>query len=282
MMKTQFIEPGEGKIAYEEAAPEPISRGPLVVCVPGMGDLRGEYRYLAPQIAAAGYRAVCMDLRGHGESSVGWKDYSAGGIRDDILALIRQLDAGPAIVVGNSFAASAAVWAAAAAPELVQGLVLVGPAVHGKISGTFRLLLKALFARPWGPVAWQQYYKGLFTTRKPADLAEFSMAIRQNMREKGRIEALYQMMVSPTPDADTRLEQVRAPALVLMGSKDPDFKDPTGEARWIAEQIKGECTIIEGAGHYPQTEMPEISGAHIIEFLNKVHMEASLETASHS
>lgn len=282
MMKTRFIELSEGVIAYNEAAPGPISSGPLVVCVPGMGDLRGEYRYLAPQIAAEGYRVISMDLRGHGKSSVGWKDYSAGGICNDILALIRQLDAGPAVVVGNSFAASAAVWAAASAPELVRGLVLIGPAVHGKISGTFRLLLKALFARPWGPAAWQRYYKGLFTTRKPADLAEYSAAIKQNMSEKGRLEALYQMMISPTPDADTRLEQVMVPALVMMGSKDPDFKDPAGEAKWIAEQVKGDCVIIEGAGHYPQTEMPEISGPHIIEFLNKVHVEANLETASHA
>ena len=65
--------------------------GPLVVCAPGMGDLRGEYRFLAPQLAAAGYRVVVFDVRGHGESSVYWNDYSVAGIGADMLAIARAL-----------------------------------------------------------------------------------------------------------------------------------------------------------------------------------------------
>lgn len=278
-MSTKYIDFAEGRIAYEDAHNNDVGSGPLVLCVPGMGDLRSEYRLLVPQLAAAGYRVVTMDLRGHGESSVGWKDYTAGGVCQDMVALIKHLNAGPAIIVGNSFAAGGAVWAAASAPELVRALVLVGPAVHGKISGTLRLLLAILFARPWGPAAWQRYYKGLFTTRKPADLEDYSTAIKQNLLEKGRLEALHQMMISPTPDSDTRLDMVKAPTLVVMGSKDPDFKDPAGEAKWVAGQVNGECVMIEGAGHYPQTEMPEITGPHIIRFLNKVVAEATTHGA---
>jgi len=277
MMSTQFIEYTEGKIAYDDSG-----SGPLVICAPGMGDLRGEYRYLVPQLTAAGYRVVTMDLRGHGESSVGWKDYSAGGICHDMIALIRHLKAGPAIIVGNSFAAGAAVWAAAAAPELVRALVLIGPAVHGTVTRSLRLTIDGLFTRPWGPAAWQMYYKKLFTTRKPADLDDFSSTIKHNLREPGRLEALRQMMLSPTPDSDTRLEQVHAPALVVMGSKDPDFKDPAGEAKWIAEQINGECVIIDGVGHYPQTEVPEISGPRILEFLKKLEGESGRGTTNRS
>ncbi len=36
--------------------------------VPGMGDLRAGYRFLAPALRAAGYRVACTDLRGHGDS----------------------------------------------------------------------------------------------------------------------------------------------------------------------------------------------------------------------
>ncbi len=42
-----------------------------------------------------------------------------------------------------------------------------------------------------------------------------------------------------------------------MGSKDPDFPSPEAEARLLAEHLSGEVAIIEGAGHYPQAEMPE-------------------------
>mgnify|MGYP001310988106 FL=1 len=63
-MTTSFLAHANGRIAYNETG-----TGPLVLCVPSMGDVRGEYRFLAPRLAQAGYRVVTMDVRGHGESS---------------------------------------------------------------------------------------------------------------------------------------------------------------------------------------------------------------------
>ena len=87
-MGTQYLEHQNGKIAYDLCG-----SGPLVVCVPSMGDLRAEYRFLAPRLAEAGFQAATMDVRGHGESSPTWNDYSVAGIGSDILALIRALGA---------------------------------------------------------------------------------------------------------------------------------------------------------------------------------------------
>jgi len=92
-----------------------------VLCVPGMGDLRDEYRFLTPQLVAAGYRVITMDVRGHGETSVQWPDYSVGAIGNDMVALIRHLNSGPATIIGTSMAAGAAVCAATEAPEFVTG-----------------------------------------------------------------------------------------------------------------------------------------------------------------
>src|SRR5512136_1213613 len=110
-MTTSFLENDGGKIAYEE-----LGSGPLAVCIPGMGDVRGEYRFLGPQLAAAGFRAVSLDLRGHGESSVGCEDYSVAGVGSDVVALIRKLEADPAFIIGTSMGGGAAVWAAAEIP----------------------------------------------------------------------------------------------------------------------------------------------------------------------
>jgi pimeloyl-ACP methyl ester carboxylesterase len=52
-----------------------------------------------------------------------------------------------------------------------------------------------------------------------------------------------------------------------MGTKDPDFPDPTAEANFIAEQTRGRLKLVEGAGHYPQTEVPDTTTPVIIEFL---------------
>ena len=45
---TEFLELGEGRIAYDVAG-----EGPLVVMLPGLGDLRQEYRFLAPLLERA-------------------------------------------------------------------------------------------------------------------------------------------------------------------------------------------------------------------------------------
>jgi alpha-beta hydrolase superfamily lysophospholipase len=39
-----------------------------MVLVPGTGDLRPSYRFLAPALKEAGYRVACTHLRGHGDS----------------------------------------------------------------------------------------------------------------------------------------------------------------------------------------------------------------------
>ena len=264
-MSTQFLQVPEGKIAYDDSG-----SGPLVICVPGMGDLRREYRFLVPQLAAAGFRAVTMDVRGHGESSMGWQDYSVAGVGCDILALIRQLNAGPAVVIGNSMGAGAAVWAAVEAPEWVRALVLVGPAVRGQPSGLFRLLMGALFLRPWGASAWLRYYRTLFPSRTPADWSAYAAGLQHNLAQPGRLEALRQMLFSSKAASEARLMQVSQPALVLMGSQDADFKPPEREAQWVAAQVKGTCQMIEGAGHYPFSEMPELTGPKMIDFLKSL------------
>lgn len=237
-----------------------------------MGDVRGEYRFLAPQLVEARYRVITMDVRGHGETSTDWRDYSVAGVGADILALIRRLDAGPGMIIGTSMAAGAAVWASVEAPELIPGLVLIGPFVRGNGSWSTRLLLSALFARPWGPAMWQRYYSTLYPTRKPADFATYSAALRSNLSEPGRLEALQQMLAAPKEASEARLKRVNKPSLVLMGSKDPDFKNsqyknPEAEAQWVAQSLRGTYRMIEGAGHYPHAEMPEVTARLILAFL---------------
>lgn len=271
-MNTRFLNIENGRLAYDDAG-----AGPLVICAPGMGDVRGEYRFLAPQLAAAGYRVASVDVRGHGETSERWPDYSVGAIGADLLALIQHLDAGPAVIVGTSMAAAAAVWAAAEAPERVAGLVLVGPFVRGVntwqdrlMSGGLQLLFGALFARPWGPGRWARYYAGLYPTRRPADLDDYCAALRANLAAPGRLEALHAMLRAPKNAAEARLPRVAAPALVVMGTKDPDFKDPAAEAGWVAQQVRGTVRLIPGAGHYPHAEMPEIVGPVVLGFLESL------------
>lgn len=252
-MITQYLKRNDGTLAYDDTG----GSGPLAVMLPSLGDIRQEYRFVVPSLAEAGYRVVTLDMRGHGDSSTNWGDYSLAAIGGDILALIDQLQAGPAIIVGTSYSAGAAVWAAAEKPAAVGGLVLIGAFVRdGRTSAFQKVVLKALFNGPWRVRAWDMFYKTLYPTRKPADFDDYRRRLHANLSEPGRFDAVKAMIDEPRAASAQRLDRVQAPTLVLMGSKDPDFPDPVAEAKFIAEALSGDYRIIESAGHYPHVEMP--------------------------
>jgi len=263
---TGFAEVPGGKIAFEE-----VGTGPLVIVVPGMGDLRSSYRFVAPRLAAAGYRVISMDLRGHGETSVRWDDFSVGAVGRDILALITAAGGGPAHVVGNSMAAGAAVVAAALEPKRVRSLVLVDPFVRDMMPAwVSRALFGPLLLRPWGPALWRFFYRKEFASQVPLDFAAEAHRVHGSLAEPGRFEALRRMATASKIESERSIPAVRAPALVVMGSKDPDFPKPEVEARHVATLLQGEVRMIEGAGHYPQAETPDAFVAALVPFFASV------------
>jgi pimeloyl-ACP methyl ester carboxylesterase len=278
-MSTHYLEVPGGRLAYDEyGTADVVESGPLVVCAPGMGDLRGEYRFLAPQLAAAGCHVVAFDVRGHGESSVTWNDYSVAAVGADMLAFVRALGPTPAYLVGTSMAGGAAVWAAAEAPALVAGVVLIDPFVRDDGGSRLftNLLLGTLFAGPWGSAAWIRYIASLYPTARPDDFQDYMRRLGGSLREPGRFTALRRMLFASKAASAERLGQVRAPALIVMGTRDRDFKDPAGEARLVAASLTETTTeiqLIEGAGHYPHAEMPGQTGPLLVSFLQGLRQE---------
>lgn len=269
VMTVNFLDRGEGRIAYDVQGD-----GPLVVCVPGMGDLRGVYRFLAPALAAAGYRVATMDLRGHGDSDATFSRYDDVATGEDILALVEALG-GPAVLVGNSMGAGAATWAAAERPGAVAGLVLVGPFVREVPVGVFaRLAFRLLLLPPWGRAAWCAYYPKLYPGRPPADLDDHRAAIAAGLRRPGHWRAFRATARTSHAPVEARLADVTAPTLVVMGERDPDFPDPVAEARLVAERLHGEVLLVPDAGHYPQAEYPEVVNPAVLAFLERAWARA--------
>lgn len=263
-LSTRFLAIGEGRIAYDDSG----GSGPLVLAIPGIGDLRSEYRALRPLLQRAGYRVVTMDVRGFGETSARWADYSAHAVGRDALALIEHLGAGPAVILGNSFAAGSALWAAHDAPAQVRGVVLLGPIVRdGSPSWFAKTAVAVGFGGPWRVAFWMSYWNSLFPSRKPADHAQARAALDANLRESGRIDALRTMVDLSKSDTEAIVAGSRVPALVVMGTRDPDFPDATAEARWLGRALGTEPLIVDGAGHYPHLETPEQVAPSLLAFL---------------
>jgi pimeloyl-ACP methyl ester carboxylesterase len=267
--ETRYLRRPEGRIGYDVAG-----AGSLVVLVPGLGDLRAGYRFLAPALRAAGYRVACTDLRGHGDSGTTFSSYGDQETAGDVLALIGELG-GPAVVVGNSMGAGSAVLAAAQRPGLVCGLVLVGPFVrNGKTSAMRRLVLRAAMAPPWAAISWKSYLPRLYAGRRPADFGEYRDQVVASMRRPGYAKAFSRTTRTSHDPAQARLADVTAPALVVMGEQDPDFPDPRAEADWIARALRAQVVMVPQAGHYPQSQRPDITTGAVLRFLESVNGRA--------
>ncbi len=261
----EFLDRPGGRLAYDVSG-----AGPLVVGVPGMGDLRSNFRFLVPPLLDAGYRFAAMDLRGHGDSDASFDAYDDVAAGTDVLALIERLG-GPAVIIGNSMGAGAAAWAAAEDPGSVAGLVLIGPFVRNPPTGFLKVLLFRLaLLRPWGAAAWLSYIPKLYPGRPPKDLEDHRSRIRESLERPGHWDAFAATTHSSHAPAEARLGEVRTPTLVVMGDADPDFSDPRAEAAFIANRLGAESLMVPGAGHYPHAEYPEIVGPAVVAFLGRV------------
>jgi pimeloyl-ACP methyl ester carboxylesterase len=115
--------PGSGVMLAADAIGP--ADGQVVLFLPGSGQTRQSWRKAAAVAARHGYRAIIIDLRGHGDS--GWSPdglYTVQTFADDLRAVIDAIDT-PPIVVGASLGGLAAMLVAAAHPDAMRALVLV-------------------------------------------------------------------------------------------------------------------------------------------------------------
>ncbi len=284
---TEYVTLDGGRIACDV-----IGDGPLVVLSHGMGTWRRDYRHLVPVLAEAGYRVVNVDMRGHGESSLGWTSVtgkaaiSRTDVAGDLLGVIGHFG-GPAAIVGHSLSGGAATIAAAQAPELVSAIVEINP-----FTRTQRLDIGALFSvrryrrgmpRLMGTQLlrsarlWRSYL-GVAYPSRPGDFQEYIDDLMTALRGPGRWAEFMKTGRTTPADAEAHLSGVRCPALVVMGAEDPDFPDPRAEGEAIVAALPaglGQVAVVEGGGHYPHAQFGEQVAERVIAFLRE-HADAHM------
>jgi pimeloyl-ACP methyl ester carboxylesterase len=272
---TEFVAVPGGRIAYEVTG-----SGPLVVLSHGIGVRRQDYRFLAPMLAQAGYRVASADLRGHGESSMGWASINNTDVAGDLLALTGHLG-GPAVIVGHSLSGGAATIAAATRPDLVAGVVEINPFTRKQEPGLGGLLRIRRYRRCAFLLTGTQVFRSLGLwlryldlayPAKPADYAGYMAALDAKLREPGRKAEFMKTFKSTPAGAGTQLPNVRCPALVIMGTLDPDFADPRAEGDAVAAAMPaglGTVAMVDGAGHYPHAQSPDAVAELVIPFLKE-------------
>ncbi|OKK17247.1 epoxide hydrolase [Streptomyces sp. CB00455] len=101
--------------------------GPLVLLVHGFPESWYSWRRQLPALAAAGYRAVAIDVRGYGRSSrpADVTAYRMHGLVEDSVAVVRALGEDSAVVVGHDWGSAIAAHCALLRPDVFRAVGLL-------------------------------------------------------------------------------------------------------------------------------------------------------------
>ncbi len=260
--------PDTTRLAYDDFGGD----GRLVVLLPGAGDVRSEHRFLGAHLRHAGYRVVSADLPGHGQSPVADR-YGVEETSSALVDLVSTLQAGSAAVIAVSFAPAAAVWAASDRPDLIAGVVAISPhmasdtSIKGRImAASIRLLMRG----PWAAPVWERLYRSWYKLGTPPDLDGEIAKIRKMLSDPQRRRAARQTLLAHRHGVEERMGRLPVPAMVVFGTADDHFDDPAHEATRLAGQLSAEKVLVDGAGHYPHVESPQIVGDAVASFLARL------------
>jgi pyruvate dehydrogenase E2 component (dihydrolipoamide acetyltransferase) len=227
-----------------------------------------------PLVAAAGVRAIALDLPGHGLSDKpeGSEHYTLVALANAVGEVLDALDLQNVTMVGHSMGGPIAAWVAAEQPGRVRALTLLAPVGFGPIfplrfivAITPKAVVPILpYAIPRGLV-WLCLRASHGHLRRPSlEDAEQYWAPSQF---PGHVFALRTLLHEFDWKAgehdDNRFERITAPTVILCGSEDhvvlPD------EARRYGDLIRGaRVVVVDQAGHAVTDEAPARSAQAIL------------------
>jgi pimeloyl-ACP methyl ester carboxylesterase len=123
-----------------------------VILTPGLLFSRRMHQPLATVLAKRGYRVLCLDLLGHGESDrpVEMWNYSMPQFGAEVLALMDHLEIEKAVLGGTSLGANATLEAVAHDQSRVQGMLIEMPVLDNALLGCAIAFTPLLLATTFG------------------------------------------------------------------------------------------------------------------------------------
>jgi pimeloyl-ACP methyl ester carboxylesterase len=140
------------RLVYDEYG----SGAKVVVLLPGLLFSRKMHRPLAETLSERGYRVLCLDPLGHGDSDrpPEMPNYSMAGFGRQAIALLDHVEVKQAVIGGTSLGANATLEATVAAPERVRGMLVEMPVLDNALLGCALAFTPLLVGLTFGaPVA---------------------------------------------------------------------------------------------------------------------------------
>jgi len=239
----------------------------------GFGCDQNMWRLLAPNYETR-YRTVLFDLIGSGGSDLSYYDrdkYSTlGGYADDIVGLVREFGAGPAIFVGHSVSAMIGLLADLRQPEHFAAQIMIGPSPcyinDGEYVGGFdrediESLLETL----------ESNYLGWSSNMAPAimgapDQPDLAVELTNSFCRTDPDIAKQFARVTFLSDVRAQVPRLQTPTLILQC--DDDLIAPVQVGEYLHRTLpRSKLSIIANVGHCPHLSAPGPSATAIDEFL---------------
>src|SRR5829696_2055450 len=262
---------------------------PPVVLLHGGGQTRHSWDNSARSLGDAGWYALTVDLRGHGESS--WSpdgDYSFERFAEDVRALATSLPTKPALV-GASLGGMASLLAVGEADEdIASGLVLVDIAPRVELAGVARI--RAFMRQGLGGFPDLESAADAIATYnphrpRPRDLSGLTKNLR--LKDDGRWywhwDPRFMALQEPDePGLDgipsrrmvqaERLEdaarRLRLPTLLVRGASS-DLLSEEGAAAMRALVPHAQQVDVAGAGHMVAGDRNDRFNSAVVQFLEE-------------
>ena len=266
--------------------------GPLVLLLHGFPEFWWTWRHQLATLPEAGFRAVAVDLRGYGGSDKPPRGYDLVTAAADAAGLVRALGEANAIVIGHGLGGLIAWTLAAYYPKVVRRLAVISmahplrmrasvftdPLGQGRRSGYaigFQLpvlperqllrdgavrvgrLLEKWSAPGWPDPETERIYARAMRIPSVAHsaLEYHRWLVRSGVRPDGMRYARHMRAA------------IQAPTLHLHGALDSCVLPQT--ARGAGRYVDGpyRWRVIDGAGHFPHEERPEILDTELLGWL---------------
>jgi pimeloyl-ACP methyl ester carboxylesterase len=266
--------------------------GPLVLLLHGFPQFWWSWHHQVVSLAAAGYRAAAVDLRGYGGSDKPPRGYDLVTLAADAAGLVRALGEANACVVGHDWGGLLGWTMAVQHPKTVNRLAVVG-APHPL------RLRRAVLTDPRGQ-AWAARHTAAFQVpmlperRLVRDDAALVGRLLRDWSGPGfpdeRTESLARRAFQIPGVAHCAMEyhrwlvrslarpdglryarrmraQIHVPTLQLHGALDRCTLPATaqGSGQYVTAPYRWK--LIDGAGHFPHQERPDTFDAHLLGWL---------------
>lgn len=250
----------------------------------GGGQTRHAWGGAAMAVARAGFLAISLDHRGHGES--GWPDdgdYRLEAFAEDLRGVVAQLEQRP-FLVGASLGGGAAMMAeGSAAAPLSRGVVLVDVTPRLEIVGVQRIL-GFMAARPEGFATLDEAADLIAAylphRKRPSDLSGLEKNLRRGDDGRYRWHWDPRLMETWNPDrydpvvaqriVEERLahaSNMRVPVLLVRGRMS-DVVSEAGAQEFLARAPHAEYVDL-AAGHMVAGDRNDAFTGAVLDFLQR-------------